>query len=93
MLRMLVELRRIGVFPAEDIARVFDYRALHAEADAEERYLVFSGVFDCGNLAFYAARSESSGNENAVDVFQRVVFDRIYRINRIGEVFQSCKSC
>ena len=40
VLRVEIDLRGVGVRPAEDVARVFNDRYLHSEADAEIGYLV-----------------------------------------------------
>ena len=41
---------------------------LHAEADAEERHLVLTGVADGADFAFHAAVAEAAGNKNAIHV-------------------------
>ena len=68
MRRVLVELGRVGVRPGEDVAGVLDDGALHAEADAEEWYLVLARVPDRRDLALDAARAEPARHQNAVDV-------------------------
>ena len=49
-----------------DVAGELDHRALHAQADAEERNAALAGVADRLDLAFDAALAEAAGNEDAV---------------------------
>ena len=55
------------------MARELDRRALHAEADAEERDAFFARVADGAQLALDAARSESRSHQNAVHASQLAV--------------------
>ncbi len=50
-----------------DVAGELDDRALHAEADAEERRARLAGVAHGGDLALDRARPEAAGDEDAVD--------------------------
>ena len=54
-------------FKSGDVAGVFDRGALHAEADAEERHLVFARVLNGVDHALNAALAEAAGNQDAVD--------------------------
>ena len=51
---------------ADDVAGELDRRALHAQADAEERNLALAGEADRLDLAFDAALAEAAGHEDAV---------------------------
>ena len=64
---LFVELRGVGVCPADYVAGVLDYRALHSEADAEEGDPVFARVFDRRDLALDAARAEPTRYQDAVE--------------------------
>ena len=68
--RFLVELGRVGVGQAEDVAGVLDRRALEAEADAEERDAVLAGEVDRLDHARRAALVEPARYEQAIDVGQ-----------------------
>ena len=52
------------------IARVFDDRELHAEADAQIRHLVLARVADRLDLAFDAALAEAARHQDRVHAFQ-----------------------
>ena len=56
-----VELGRVGVVEAADVARELDRTPLHAEADAEERHLALAGVADRLDLALDAAPPKPPG--------------------------------
>ena len=66
MRSLRIELGGVGVFQAAHVAGVLDGGALHAEADAEERNLVFARVLNGVDHALDAALAESAGNQNAV---------------------------
>ena len=53
----------------------FDHRHLHAEADAEIRYLVLAGELDRPDLALPTAFAEAARHQDAVDMLQ--VLDRV----------------
>ena len=52
-------LEGVGAFQAEAVARVLDYGALHAEADAEEGHAVLARPLDGCDLTFDPALAES----------------------------------
>ena len=54
------------------MARVLDDGELHAEADAEERYLLLAGVADRLDLALGAAIAEAAGDEDRVEAGQHL---------------------
>ena len=66
-----IELARVGVGPADDVARELDGRDLHAEADAEVGNAALARVARGGDLALDAALAEAAGHEDAVDVAER----------------------
>ena len=68
-----LELAAVGILHAADIAGEFDNGALHAQADAKERNLMFPGIANGRNLAFDAPVSETAGNQNTVHPFEDFV--------------------
>ena len=66
MRRVLVELGRVGAGQVADVAGELDHRALHAQADAEERNALRAGVANRGDFAFDAALAEAAGHQDAV---------------------------
>ena len=70
MRRLRIELRRVRIRPADDIARVLDRRTLHPQADAEERDLVFTRILDREALARHAAAAEAARHEDAVHALE-----------------------
>ena len=68
--RLLVELGRVRVRPAQHVAGIFDHGTLHAEADAEERDLVFARILDREALARHAAAAEATRHEDAVHALE-----------------------
>ena len=64
--RVGVELRRMGIGHAADVARELDDGALHAEAEAEERDLVLAGILDGLDLALDAAVAKAARHEDAL---------------------------
>src|SRR5690606_14945488 len=63
---VLAELRGVRAFEAYHVPGELDRRALHAQADAEERDLPFAGEADCFDLALDAALAETAGNQQPV---------------------------
>src|SRR5258705_8968507 len=64
------ELGGVRLLDADQIARGLDDRHLHAEADAEIRYVADTGELRRPDLAFRAALAEAAGHQDAVDVFE-----------------------
>src|SRR5579875_433776 len=60
--------RRLG--QPREIARAFDHRHLHPEADAEERHLALARELHRGDLPLGAALAEAAGHEDAVHAFE-----------------------
>ena len=54
------------------MARKFDNRQLHAEADPEIGHFVFASVANCQNLTFRTTPPESAGNEDGVHPLEPV---------------------
>ena len=63
-----VELGGVGIGESADIARELDRGDLHAETDAEIRDVVFAGILGGIDFALDAAITETTGNEDAIDV-------------------------
>jgi hypothetical protein len=67
------------------VARVFDRRALHPQANAEERHFVLAGIADRFDHAGNAAFAESARNQNSVHVAEpprgRVLRIDFFRFN------------
>src|SRR5262245_12681984 len=70
--RVRVELGRIGVLDAADVARVFDRRALQPQADAEERLLFAARVIDGADHSRNPPLAEPPRDQYRVDVAQAV---------------------
>src|SRR5262245_20485505 len=70
--RIGVELGRIGVLDAADIAREFDRRALQPQADAEKRLLFTARVRDGADHSRNPALAEPSRDQYRVNVVQEV---------------------
>src|SRR5262249_56622380 len=69
--RGCAEFRRIGLRNATKVARGFDHRHLHAEADAEIRHTALAGVLRGADLALGTALSEPARHQDAVDMLQK----------------------
>ena len=67
--RVGIELGRIRVADADDMARIFDDGDLEAEADAEERNPLLAAVLHAGDLARDAALAEPAGHDHAIEAF------------------------
>ncbi len=61
-----IEFQAGGVAHAADIAREFDDRALHAQAQTQEGDVFFARVADGRDLSFDAAVAEPAGHQDAV---------------------------
>src|SRR5215471_10603762 len=70
--RIGVELSRIGVFNAADVARVFYRRALQTQADAEERLLFAARVGDGADHSRNSALAKPPRNKYRVNIVQNV---------------------
>lgn len=70
VLRAAAEFDRVRSFKATYVARVLDDRELHTEADTEERNVLLSRVADGGDLPLDSSVSETSRNENRVEVLE-----------------------
>src|ERR1017187_9092914 len=64
--RPRVELRGIRILQAAHVARVLDHHGLHAQADAEVRYLVLARIADGVDHALDSALAEAPRYQNAV---------------------------
>src|SRR5208337_617410 len=72
MRRGRVKLRTIRAGQAADITRVFYYRALHAEANAEVRHLALASELDAPQHAQNPALAKTSRDQDAVQLLQLV---------------------
>ena len=52
------------------MAGKFHDSALHTQAKAEVRHVVFTGILDGADFAFDATVAEAAGNDDAVDTFE-----------------------
>src|SRR5450830_27846 len=66
LIRIAVELGRVGVRHASLVARVLDQGDLHAKADAQVRNLVFTGKLGSLDLAFHATLAEAARYQDGV---------------------------
>ena len=62
-----VKLGAVGAFQARFVARVFDGGHLHAQANAQVRHLVLTGVARRTNLAFHTALAKAARHQNGVE--------------------------
>ncbi len=67
-----VELARVGLGPADHVARELDGRDLHAEAQPEVGNAALARVAHRRDLALDAALAETAGHQHAVDVAQQL---------------------
>ena len=79
-----IEFAGVRLLQAADVARVFDARRLHAQADAEIRNLLLAGVLNSFQHAFDAALAESAGNQDAVHVFQLRLHGLVAGLETLG---------
>src|SRR6476646_6788617 len=65
------ELCRVGILDAAKIACSLEHRHLHYEANAEIRHVALAGELRCPDFSFRAALTESTRDQNAVDVLEK----------------------
>ena len=70
MLGIRVHFGAVGIGEAQHIASELDHGALHAQTDAQERDLLFPGIFDGRDLAFDAAVAETGSDQDATEAAQ-----------------------
>ena len=58
----------VGIGDLADVAGIFDHSALHAEAQTEERHLVFPGILNCLDFSFDSAVAKPARHQNPVDI-------------------------
>src|SRR5205807_1392249 len=68
--RLRIELRAVRLFQAGHVARIFDCRALHPQANPEERHFVLARVLNGVNHSLNSALAEPPGHENSVVAVQ-----------------------
>src|ERR1700690_105887 len=71
--RRRIELRAVRIFDSRNLPRIFDRRALHAQANPEERDLFLPRVGNRVNHSGNAALAEAAGNQDAIGVAQKFV--------------------
>ena len=59
-----------GLFQPRNVTRVFNYSDLHTQTDTQIRNLVFTGIFDGGDLSFNAPLTKATGYQDCIDTFQ-----------------------
>ena len=87
MRRGRVEFGTVRIRHAADIACEFNHGTLHAEADSEERNIVFARITDRLDLSGNAAVSESARHQNAVvspEQFVRITGIEFFGFNRMN---------
>ena len=67
MCAVRIELRAVGISHTANVTGKFNYCALHAQADTEERNLVLTCILNSLNLALNTAVTEAAGHQNAVN--------------------------
>ena len=71
MLAVGVELGRVGVPPAQHVARQLYGQYMQAQAQAQVGYIVLAGVARGGDLAVYAAVAKAAGHQHRVRAAQQ----------------------
>ena len=66
MFGILIEFAAVGTIKTHHVAAVFDHRALHAEANAEEWNAAFSRELNRLHFAFDSPFAESAWDQNPV---------------------------
>ncbi len=79
MIGVLVEFGRIRALEPNNVSTVFDYSALHTQADSEERDLSFAGITNGLDLPFDSTLAKPTRYENTVvagqNAFGTFLFD------------------
>ena len=77
--------RRVRVFHSRYVARKFNQRNLHTQADTEVWNIVFTRIACSGDLAFNTTVAEAARDEDSIQIFKN--FDaaclHILRINQL----------
>src|SRR5215472_583076 len=68
--RLRIEFRAVRLLQSRDVARILDRRALHPQANPEERHFVFARVLDGVHHSLNPALAESAWYENPVVTVQ-----------------------
>ncbi len=71
MRSVLIELCRMSILKADDIPGELNHRALHSQADAEERNALLASVTNRLQLAINASFAKATGNENSIVALQQ----------------------
>ena len=70
--RRLRKLRRTRVAPAHHIARIFDERHLHPQANPEKRHIVLARITHRRNLALGSADAKTTGHQYPIHRIQHL---------------------
>ena len=62
---MVIHFRTVGIFVAQNVSCEFYDHHLHAQTDAERRYVIRAGIFRRDDFSFNTPLSESWTNDNA----------------------------
>ncbi len=65
MRRVGVNLGRVGVCLVEDVPSEFNYGALEAEADTEQRFAISSSPLGRGNFTLHTSLTKASRNQDS----------------------------
>ena len=81
--RFQIEFGGIGAFQPGHVARVFNQRNLHAQANAQIGNAVFAGKLRRLDFAFHAARTETAGHQHRIKFFQAActVFFNVFAVD------------
>ena len=59
-----------GLFQPRNVTRVFNHSDLHTQTDTQIRNLVFTGIFDGGDLSFDAPLTKATGHQDGIYAVQ-----------------------
>ena len=63
---VFIEFCGVGFRNMAYVTGIFDYGELHAQADAQERYVVFTSPFDGADHTLGSSQAEAAGNEDTL---------------------------
>jgi hypothetical protein len=69
---------------AQYVTAEFDNGTLHAQADSQKRYFIFSGITNGGDLSFDSAVTKSRCNQNSMkltEFFSYIFFINLLTVN------------
>ena len=90
---VFVELCGVGFRDMAYVAGIFDHGELHAQADAQERYVGFTSPFDGADHTLSSSQAEAAGDEDTlrgaefvpcfVEVGRRGIADRFFEVRGV----------